>query len=413
LHDVRQELAMTLYKYDAACRVIARLTKERDDARGALSDTKSNLSAAVRAAPRASMDVDNAPAPAAAASAASANGISDEIITNMQNVAKKLSKGRKNFVKEAAKKTIAREQLSKFSVKGSHPLHSASVPGIYALDLHPTQSGLGMTGGADGNAIVFNHESGKIVDTLKLHKKRVTDAKFHPTQDVLFTTSMDGMAAVWGKNDAGRYSLQTELKTHSDAVCGLSLHPSGDYFITASADKTWAFWDLASGMCREQVSDDKITAGYTAVSFHPDGLIFGAGTSDSLVRIFDVKQKKNVATFSGHQGHVTALAFSENGYYFATGDEQGTVKLWDLRSLANFHTISSSDVPTVQGLQFDQSGSYLAVAGEGVRVYASKSWELLTTLSDHTDVVTAVKFGSDASYLVSTSKDRTLKIYGN
>jgi len=162
----------------------------------------------------------------------------------------------------------------------------------------------------------------------------------------------------------------------------------------------------------QQVSDEKITGGYTKVSFHPDGMILGAGTADSIVRIFDVKAQKNVANFKGHSGKVSALCFSENGYYLASGDDRGCVKLWDLRKLQNFHTINpKSTSDGVNCLEFDSSGSYLGVSGSDAAVYTSKQWELVQSWTDHSKDVTAIKFSEGANWFATASKDRSLKIF--
>jgi pre-mRNA-processing factor 19 len=53
-----------------------------------------------------------------------------------------------------------------------------------------------------------------------------------------------------------------------------------------------------------QVSDAGVEGGlqggYTSAEFHPDGLILGTGTADSLVRIWEARQQKVSLPASPH-----------------------------------------------------------------------------------------------------------------
>jgi pre-mRNA-processing factor 19 len=71
---VRQELAQALYQHDAACRVIARLIKERDSARNALATAQAQLADGGRGE---AMDVDSGP-----------NIITEEIKTRITTLSK-------------------------------------------------------------------------------------------------------------------------------------------------------------------------------------------------------------------------------------------------------------------------------------------------------------------------------------
>ncbi|NWH42296.1 PRP19 factor, partial [Chloropsis hardwickii] len=346
LQTTRQELSHALYQHDAACRVIARLTKEVTAAR-------------------------------------EGETVPEELVKP--------------------------EELSKYRQVASHVgLHSASIPGILALDLCPSDTNKILTGGADKNVIVFDKSSEQILATLKGHTKKVTSVVFHPSQDLVFSASPDATIRIWSVPNA---SCVQVVRAHEGSVTGLSLHATGDYLLSSSDDQYWAFSDIQTGRVLTKVTDESSGCALTCAQFHPDGLIFGTGTMDSQIKIWDLKERTNVANFPGHSGPITSIAFSENGYYLATAADDSSVKLWDLRKLKNFKTLQLDNNFEVKSLIFDQSGTYLALGGTDVQIYICKQWTEILHFTEHSGLTTGVAFGHHAKFIASTGMDRSLKFY--
>jgi pre-mRNA-processing factor 19 len=161
LHTVRQELSHALYMHDAATRVIARLVRERDDARSALTGVRAKLieeqeQAAKRGGEAAEI---GAPGEAGAADESAKRqkkaAIPEEVLDELQAVNTQLSKARK---KRAISETLATvEELASASVLGSHPLHKTTQGGIVSMDINPDVPSILATAGLDGTVQIFNH----------------------------------------------------------------------------------------------------------------------------------------------------------------------------------------------------------------------------------------------------------------
>jgi len=299
------------------------------------------------------------------------------------------------------------EEIKEWKLTVSQTPHKASSPGILCVDLHPS-SDLVLTGGVDKTAVLLNRKTGRKEATLTGHTKKINAVRFHPTKDILLTASDDKTVKVWSR-DRDNYKASVTIGLHTEEVVGLSIHATNEYVATASKDRTWAFHHIETGKSLLQISEPDDSP-LSCVMLHPDGMILATGTVDNLVRVWDLKSQKNVATFRGHKGPITDLKFSENGFFLATSAEDTVLKLWDLRGPKNIATLQMDS--NVTSLDFDDSGKYL-VAGTGkeIRIFTSKPHEHVLTLAEHTADVTSVKWGKDAQFLVSTSMDRTVKFW--
>ncbi|KAJ1483743.1 WD40-repeat-containing domain protein [Baffinella frigidus] len=299
LEQVRNELAHTLYQHDAACRVIAKLIQERDAAVAVANDP------ARRAAP--------------AGDAMEEDGIPEVVKERMTERSQELSKGRK---KRPVSELLAGEAAIQATKFAAHQKKAAT-----SVAVHPKNESLVLSADTSGAAVICDRATGKAAVPIVGHKASITHAIFHPTQDVIFTASKDSTVKMWSAQGKQIHSFGM----HKGEVSGVSVHATGDYIVSTSTDKSWAFCDIEQGKCLQLVQGD-ISGGFSASMVHPDGLILGSGTTDGMVRIWDIKSQQNVVSFTGHGGAIGSLCFSENGYYCATTSSDGCkVKTLDPR----------------------------------------------------------------------------------
>ncbi|KAL7266932.1 hypothetical protein RUND412_010502 [Rhizina undulata] len=346
LTQTRQELSTALYQHDAATRVIARLLKERDEAREALSKVSVGTGAAVGGD---AMEVD-------------AGGVPEYVKEKIEVTMKEKSATRR---KRAVPEDWATpDDISTYKeIFTSDPLY----PGATSLSLDPTGE-LVLLGGKDGVAGIYSLSQQVLVVALKADDGAVTDVAWAGKRAV--TAYANGTVKIW--NEKGDDSVA--VRSHAGEVRAISLHPCGELLASVGVDKSWVLYDLEAGKAVAQVYGEEEL---TTCHFHPDGHLFAAGTPTS-VQIYDVRTTEIGATFGPLPSPVSSLHFSENGFWLSLATQgQSTVEIWDLRKMAQTKVLDIGS--RVDHVRWDYSGQFLLATGpSGVSVQAyskaTKSW---------------------------------------
>ena len=270
------------------------------------------------------------------------------------------------------------------------------------------------------------------------------------------------LASSGGEGDIHLWSLSQDtplatLSGHSSRVCRTEFHPSGRYLASASYDTTWRLWDVES--TTELLLQEGHSKEVYTVSFNGDGSLIASAGLDSIGRIWDLRTGRTIMLLESHVAPIHALDWSSDGVRVLTGSADGFAKCWDLRAVRETASIgahrggvsdlrwykgldgplsgqipqkqqyeaSSNDVtmtnggsPTSEeedgggGLQPKKSGTFVVSAGfdKAVNIFSADDWALCKSLTGHDGPVLNVDTTSDAKWIASCGRDRTVEALG-
>lgn len=397
LEETRRELSQALYQNDAAVRVVARISMERDQARAELEQWTAGAKTAAAVAtdgdaatepPTKKQKTDEVPD----VKASQPGAIPAEHLARLTDTWEKLSQERKAQKKQLAAAAPSKETVSKFTELNHKGWHKTSgKQGILSI----AQDGdLLATTGRDKQIFVYDKKEGVLSFSL---------AGIGAT-----TLDLQGTRLVAGANKRVKlFDKEEEIATLELAsdVVQVQFHPSGQHVVVLSKDSRLT---LCDANLKEVALFEQAGSTYTTGRLHPDGLLYAAGTESGDLQLWDFKSGSLATTLKSDSDDsaITHVSFSSNGYHFASVTAAGKVHAWDLKKQKTMAVLEEISAKTAC---FDVCGKFLAYAGEnGVVVTTVKEWDVVAQWSKKSSGLV----WSENSLITCSDKERAVRFHG-
>ena len=219
------------------------------------------------------------------------------------------------------------------------------------------------------------------------------------------------------KNEEIDDILELPIEGHNGTVRSLCFDPSSDLTLLTSGDldKNIKMWDTENGSSKGELVGH--TNDVTSIKWSNDGNFFGSGSADKTIKLWDLKSLREICSVQtlGY-GSINDISLLNTGEMLivAAAHVDGKITIWDAQRKSLFTEIKeNTQQKEVRGITFSPDGKYLVSGGfdNKVKIYDIMNNFNLTGELEHNDKVVSVKWHPDLPILISTSADKTARLW--
>lgn len=200
------------------------------------------------------------------------------------------------------------------------------------------------------------------------------------------------------------WKLYRVISGHQGWVRCVAVEPGNEWFVTGSSDRIIKIWDLSTGTLRLSLTGHVSAVRGVAVS-HNQPYLFSCG-EDKQVKCWDLEYNKVIRHYHGHLSACYSLALHPTLDVLVTCGRDATARVWDMRTKAQIHCLSGHTNTVAQVLCQGFKPEVITASHDNtIRFWDLAEGRSYVTLTNHKKSVRAIAIHPALNMLASASPD--------